>query len=109
MSPQSSTLAQCDAERNFLLLTPVSHCLDKNMEARNKSEDARNAENARDSAFSSLVDRHARLVYRIAFSLLRNTQDAEDAVQEMFLKLYPGTPGSRCATKKRSSPVLSGE
>lgn len=60
------------------------------MEARSKTEAAHDDEGARDSAFSSLVDRHARLLYRIAFSLLRNTQDAEDAVQEMFLKLYRG-------------------
>ena len=43
---------------------------------------------ARDAFFSLLVDRHARLMYRIAFSLLRNAQDAEDAVQEVLLKLY---------------------
>jgi len=90
MSPPSSALAQCDAERNFLFLIPANHCLDKNVEVRNKSEDGRNAESVRDADFSSLFDRHARLVYRIAFSLLRNTQDAEDAVQEMFLKLYRG-------------------
>jgi RNA polymerase sigma-70 factor (ECF subfamily) len=43
---------------------------------------------ARDASFSLLVDRHAHLMYRIAFSLLRNAQDAEDAVQEVMLKLY---------------------
>jgi RNA polymerase sigma-70 factor (ECF subfamily) len=37
-----------------------------------------------------VVDRHARLMYRVAFSLLRNAQDAEDAVQETLLKLYRG-------------------
>ncbi len=43
---------------------------------------------ARDAAFAALVDRHARLLYRVAFGLLRNHQDAEDAVQETLLKLY---------------------
>jgi RNA polymerase sigma-70 factor (ECF subfamily) len=43
---------------------------------------------ARDAAFAALVDRHARFLYRVAFGLLRNAQDAEDAVQETFLKLY---------------------
>lgn len=86
--------------KEFLLLTPANHCLDKNMEARNKSEDARTDENARNSAFSSLVERHARLVYRIAFSLLRNTQDAEDAVQEMFLKLYRGNAWQQMRDEK---------
>jgi RNA polymerase sigma-70 factor (ECF subfamily) len=40
-----------------------------------------------DRAFAALVDRHAALMYRVAFSLLRNPQDAEDAVQETLLKL----------------------
>jgi len=44
----------------------------------------------REAEFALLVGRHSRLMYRIAFSLLRNTQDAEDAVQEAFLKLYRG-------------------
>ena len=46
------------------------------------------ARTARDAAFAALVDRHARFLYRVAFGLLRNPEDAEDAVQETFLKLY---------------------
>lgn len=38
--------------------------------------------------FTSFVDRNARFVFRIAFAVLRNTADAEDAAQETFLKLY---------------------
>src|SRR5215469_14904836 len=34
-----------------------------------------------------LVREHARLVYRIAFSVLRNPHDAEDAVQEVFVRV----------------------
>lgn len=41
-----------------------------------------------DLAFAALVDRHAALLYRVAFSLLRQPQEAEDAVQETLLKLY---------------------
>ena len=33
-----------------------------------------------------IVGEHARLVYRIAFAVLRNHHDAEDAAQETFLK-----------------------
>jgi len=33
------------------------------------------------------VRQHARLVYRIAYSVLRNHHDAEDATQETFLKV----------------------
>ncbi len=45
---------------------------------------------SRDARFTSLVERQARLVFRVAYSVLRNVQDAEDVVQETFLKLYKG-------------------
>ena len=38
--------------------------------------------------FASLVERHSRTMFRVARSLLKNAHDAEDAVQEAFLKLY---------------------
>jgi RNA polymerase sigma-70 factor (ECF subfamily) len=43
---------------------------------------------ARDADFAAMVGRQARFLYRVAFGLLRNAEDAEDAVQETFLKLY---------------------
>jgi RNA polymerase sigma-70 factor (ECF subfamily) len=46
--------------------------------------------NLRDEAFSRIVHQHARLLYRVAHSLLRHPQDAEDAVQDALLKLYRG-------------------
>ena len=45
---------------------------------------------ARDGEFEGLVERQSRLMFRVAYSVLRNAQDAEDAVQEAFLKLYRG-------------------
>lgn len=39
-------------------------------------------------SFAALVERHARFVFRIARSVTRNTQDAEDVVQETFLQVY---------------------
>jgi len=44
----------------------------------------------RDNVFAALVERYSRLMYRVAYGLLRNAQDAEDSVQEAFLKLYRG-------------------
>ena len=44
----------------------------------------------RDAAFAALAQRHGRFLYRVAFGLLGNQQDAEDAVQETLLKLYRG-------------------
>jgi RNA polymerase sigma-70 factor (ECF subfamily) len=78
----------CHAEREFLLLTSADGFLNEEKEACRKSKDVRDRKIAHDSAFSLLVDRHARLMYQIAYSLLRNAQDAEDAVQEVLLKLY---------------------
>jgi RNA polymerase sigma-70 factor, ECF subfamily len=42
----------------------------------------------RDERFEEMVSRQARFMFQVAFGLLRNRQDAEDAVQEAFLKLY---------------------
>jgi RNA polymerase sigma-70 factor (ECF subfamily) len=44
----------------------------------------------RDECFAALVSRQTRFVFRVAYSVLRNTHDAEDVVQETFLKLYRG-------------------
>jgi RNA polymerase sigma-70 factor, ECF subfamily len=39
-------------------------------------------------AFRTLVERHSRAVYRIAHRMTGTPQDAEDVVQETFLKAY---------------------
>jgi len=39
-------------------------------------------------AFRSLVEHHSRDVFRLAFRMTRNEMDAEDAVQETFLRAY---------------------
>ena len=38
--------------------------------------------------FEALVARQSHFVFRVAYAILRNRHDAEDAVQEIFLKLY---------------------
>jgi RNA polymerase sigma-70 factor (ECF subfamily) len=43
---------------------------------------------APDAEFTALVQRQSRFVYKVAYSILRNIQDAEDVTQESFLKLY---------------------
>jgi RNA polymerase sigma-70 factor, ECF subfamily len=49
-----------------------------NDEARQRAEDA---------ALAALVDQYAGALYRVAFSVLRNQSDAEDAVQETFVRV----------------------
>ena len=42
---------------------------------------------AEEAALAALVDQYAGALYRVAFSVLRNAADAEDAVQEAFLRV----------------------
>src|ERR1700692_3688416 len=39
-------------------------------------------------AFGALVESHSRSVFRLAFRMTGNEQDAEDVVQETFLRAY---------------------
>ena len=41
-----------------------------------------------EAAFTALVQRQSRFVFRVAYAVLLNPHDADDAVQEIFLKLY---------------------
>ncbi|WP_162601873.1 RNA polymerase sigma factor [Occallatibacter savannae] len=41
-----------------------------------------------DAEFSALVQHQSRFVFKVAYAVLLNSHDAEDAVQETFLKLY---------------------
>lgn len=41
-------------------------------------------------AFESLVTRYEAKIYRLAIRMLRNPQDAEDALQETFLQVFRG-------------------
>jgi len=41
-----------------------------------------------DDAFRLLVEQHSRSAFRLAFRMTGNEQDAEDVVQESFLKAY---------------------
>jgi RNA polymerase sigma-70 factor (ECF subfamily) len=44
----------------------------------------------RDRRFAEMAERQGRFLFRIAYGLLRNVQDAEDALQDALLKLYRG-------------------
>ena len=56
-----------------------------------EAEDAPDVERARagdEDAYRRLVERHSRAVFRLAFRMLGNEHDAEDAVQEAFWKAH---------------------
>jgi len=44
-------------------------------------------ERSRDEVLEALVREHSRLVYRIAYAVLRRHHDAEDATQETFMRV----------------------
>jgi RNA polymerase sigma-70 factor (ECF subfamily) len=44
-------------------------------------------QHANEEALAALVEQYATTLYRVAFSVLRNAADAEDAVQEAFLRV----------------------
>jgi RNA polymerase sigma-70 factor (ECF subfamily) len=54
------------------------------------------------AAFSSLVDRFSRDVYGKAFSILKNHTDADDVVQETFIRVYRALPGFRFESSFRT-------
>ena len=68
-------------------------------ESRAEASDAAKP-SARDAEFAELVERQSRLMFRVAYALLRNAHDAEDAVQETFLKLYRGEAWRRMEDEK---------
>ena len=41
-----------------------------------------------EAAFRTLVERYQARIYRTAFSLLRNPEEAEDVAQEVFVEVY---------------------
>jgi RNA polymerase sigma-70 factor (ECF subfamily) len=51
---------------------------------KTSEEDSR----AEEAAFQSFVERNLRFAFRVAWALLRNRSDADDVVQECFLRLY---------------------
>src|ERR1700722_4133000 len=53
-------------------------------------EDAHKQPDGREAEFARIVHEHARFLYRVAHSVLRHAEDAEDAVQDALLKLYRG-------------------
>ena len=46
------------------------------------------AQVASDQGFSEIVENYADFAYNVAYRMLRNVEDAEDAVQEAFVSAY---------------------
>ena len=57
------------------------------MEIADKDEYEEARQRAIEAAVAALVSEYAGTLYRVAYSVLRNAADAEDAVQEAFLRV----------------------
>ena len=57
------------------------------MEIPKSAVDHEARQHAEEQALAALVDQYASTLYRVAFSVLRNASDAEDAVQEAFVRV----------------------
>ncbi len=57
------------------------------MEIENSSIDKLARAGVQEAAVEALVAQYAAALYRVAYSVLRNAADAEDAVQETFLRV----------------------
>ena len=62
---------------------------------------------AADAVVEEAVREHSRAVYRIAFSVLRNHQDAEDATQETFVRLLRHGRRNQLASLRHLRPWLA--
>ncbi|MGB9720772.1 MAG: RNA polymerase sigma factor [bacterium] len=56
-------------------------------------------------AFAPLIERYQLSIYRLIYRMVRNRDDAEDLVQEVFIKAYNGINGFK--TGKKFFPWLS--
>ncbi len=54
------------------------------------------------AAFARLVERFSRDVYGKAFSILKNHTDADDVVQETFIRVFRALPGFRWESSFRT-------
>jgi RNA polymerase sigma-70 factor (ECF subfamily) len=53
-----------------------------------KGEEPRRVRPEDEAEFAGLVERQWRFAYRVAWAVLRNAHDAEDAAQEAFVKIW---------------------
>jgi len=57
------------------------------MEIRDSAVDDEARQHADDETLAALVSQYSGTLYRVAYSVLRNSADAEDAVQEAFIRV----------------------
>jgi RNA polymerase sigma-70 factor (ECF subfamily) len=71
-----------------LLTGPKSHSLKNSRMEQSDGTYVARARSGDSDAFRALVERHSRSVFRLAFRMTGNEQDAEDVVQESMMRAY---------------------
>ncbi len=62
---------------------------------RGEADLVRAAATGNGAAFRTIMERHNRRLYRVARTLLKDDAEAEDAVQEAYLRAFAALPGFR--------------
>jgi len=81
----AATAGRNESERNRRGRTSEDHTDEAHQDAARNS--AERSDEAIEALVESLVRQHSRLVYRIAYAVLRSHHDAEDATQETFIRV----------------------
>ncbi|HXC87183.1 MAG TPA: sigma-70 family RNA polymerase sigma factor [Candidatus Cybelea sp.] len=68
--------------------TPNPHRLRSNIAREDEHELVAAAKSGDVTAFEELVSRYERKIFRLTMNITRNREDAEDAMQDAFLKSY---------------------
>src|SRR5215211_7681007 len=58
-------------------------------------------------AFAALYDRHGRMAYSLAYRMMGEKQEAEDVVQEAFIKIWRSAGGYRAGRGTVRTWILS--
>ena len=70
-----------------------------NLEGPTLTTVEQDARNTTEEAFSALVERYSDKAFQVAFRILHNVHDAEEAVQEAFLSAYRALPNFKGQSK----------
>lgn len=81
---------------------PMAAPLDSPYHAPEVTAWVTSAQGGDQAAFARLVDLFKRDVYGKAFSIVKNHLDADDVVQEVFLRVYRALPGFRFESSFRT-------
>jgi len=74
--------------QNAFTIAGPGESVSRAADLRQAQQDAQTTADLAQAKLTELVQQHSRLLYRIAFAILRNPSDAEDSVQETFLQLH---------------------